>query len=143
MRGILLEKAYGASVMIGAAVLLVSLRFDSFAISAGVVTGTALAMAVLASWQWIARRALTPDSPSRNLALALGMLKLPLLGAVVYVLVGREWDGRGDRVHNLSSDGDGGMQVRRSRVTLLLGGCAGQPGDGREFVRESHTAPRP
>ena len=111
VRGVSLRKVYGASVAIWLAALLVSLQLDSFAISAGLTAGFATSLGVLASWQFIVSQAFGAPAeagagresqagpaghgrvkaPRRKLAIALAFLKIPLVGAVVYGFVGREW----------------------------------------------------
>jgi hypothetical protein len=96
MRGISLNKAYEASLAIFLAALLVSLRWESLAVSLGLASGTALAMGLIRSWQLLVERALDPardraSGARLGKAVLFGLLKLPALGAIVYVLVGREW----------------------------------------------------
>jgi hypothetical protein len=88
--GISLTKAYGASIAIGLAALLVSLGFRSAAITLGLLAGTALALGILASLEFIVSRAMNPKAPRRGLAIALGLVKLPVAAAIVWALVGRD-----------------------------------------------------
>lgn len=85
-----IERVFRASAAIFLAALLVSLRFDSLAVSAGVAAGTAITLAILWSWRFMVARAFDPRSPNRALALAVGFAKLPVIGAAVYFLVTRQ-----------------------------------------------------
>ena len=98
MRGISLSKVYEASFAIFLAALLVSLRWESLQVSLGLAVGTGLALAVLASWQVAIRRAFAGTGSSaaevkraKVPVVALALLKLPVMGAVVYLMVGRGW----------------------------------------------------
>lgn len=106
-----LDRAYRAAVVIYLAALLVSLRFGSLAISAGLTLGCALTLAILWSWQLMIRRAFDPASPNKSLAIAVGFLKLPLLAGVVYVAIGSEL------VHPVALAA--GMPIPLIAVTLL------------------------
>jgi len=91
MRGIPLSKAYEASLAIYLAALLVSLGWDSFPVTLGLTIGTALAVGLLATWEFMVRRAFDPAQPSKLPLVTFGLLKLPFAGLVVYLVVGRGW----------------------------------------------------
>jgi hypothetical protein len=108
----MLRKAYRASALIYLAALLVSLGARSAHLSLGITAGFGIAVLVFASWQLIVGQAIRPrradfpaaraDSPAeeappparagrrRALAIGLGLAKLPILLAAVYLLIGRE-----------------------------------------------------
>jgi hypothetical protein len=88
--GVTLRKAYSASASIYLAALLVSLGFYSLRVSLGLTAGTALSLGILASWQFIVANAFDPASPKKHVALALGLAKLPIIGFVVWALIGRD-----------------------------------------------------
>lgn len=113
-----LRRTYRASFIVFLAALLVSLGYRSAFVSLGLLAGWALAILVLLSWQFIVKNAFGPQAPGprgnspeaaapagenspesapqaanpgnrKALAVGLGLAKLPILGAVVYALIGR------------------------------------------------------
>lgn len=107
------RRAHRAGVVLFLTALLISLGMRSAHVSLGLFAGYALATLVLLSWQFIVKHALaprareiSPGAPGENpqpdarpgapsprlraLAVGLGLAKLPILGAIVYVLVGRQ-----------------------------------------------------
>ncbi len=124
-----LRRAYGASVAIFLAALLVSLGFDSLRVSLGLTAGTGLALAILGSWQLLVSKAFDPKAPRRALAVWVGLLKLPVLGGIVYVLIGR------DLVSAPAFAGGFGIpQV--AILVLVIGNHLGKPNGA------AHAAPR-
>jgi hypothetical protein len=106
-----LHRTYRASALVFLAALLVSLGARSAWISGGIAAGYGLGIAVLLSWQFIVRHALggglsprpggeisaaaaraaAPAAPRRGLAIGLGVAKIPVLLALIYLLIGRGW----------------------------------------------------
>jgi hypothetical protein len=105
-----LRRTYRASALVFLGALLLSLGAMSARLSLGIAAGYAVAVLVLLSWQFIVKNALAPSgevpspdgrggeispaagprpAPQRGLAVGLGLAKLPILGAVVYALIGR------------------------------------------------------
>jgi hypothetical protein len=91
-----LGRAVRASGAIYLGVLLVALGTRSVEPSLGITLGYALAVGLIASWSFIVRAVFTPEAARdagaakrRTLAIALAIVKLPLLGAVVYAVVAR------------------------------------------------------
>lgn len=70
--------------------LLVSLQQASLAVSLGLFCGYALGAAILWSWQVVARRAFDPAKPRPGLAGIFFLLKLPLVGAAVWLLISKD-----------------------------------------------------
>ncbi|HVY62969.1 MAG TPA: hypothetical protein VHF22_15030 [Planctomycetota bacterium] len=90
LRGIALARAYRATLAIYLSGLLVSLRFDSLKVSLGLTAGTALATAVLASWQFVVSRAFGPGRQGgKGWAVALGLVKFPVVCGILYLLISR------------------------------------------------------
>jgi hypothetical protein len=128
VRGISLSKVNEASFAIFLAALLVSLRWESLAVSGGLALGTGLALGSLATWRYVigqvfaappARDAAAGVSrealkPRGTLVLALAFLKLPVLALVVYLAIGRGW------VDPLSFAA--GVAIPQAAMTLLAVG---------------------
>lgn len=133
-RGVALGRAYRAVAAVFLAALLVSLGFYSLRISLGLASGCALGLGILASWQLIVSRAFTPSAPRRGLALLVGFLKLPLIGAIVYALVGR------DLVSPAAFAA--GFAIPQVSILLLAVGGFGAARTDRNPERAIHAAPR-
>lgn len=87
----LLSRAHSASLAIYLAALLVSLRFDSLQVSLGLTAGTALAMGLLATWQFVVPRAFGPGSKrGKRAAVAIALVKLPVVSAILWLLLSNQ-----------------------------------------------------
>lgn len=85
-----LTRVYRNILLLYLVALLVSLGFVSARISIGLTAGTALGVAILASWQWTVARSFGPGKGSRFGPGALMLVKLPLVGAAIYFLLARD-----------------------------------------------------
>lgn len=132
--GVTLARAYRAATAIFLAALLVSLGFDSIKVSLGVAAGFALGLSVLWSWQVVVLKALDPAAPRRFVAAALALLKLPVLGAVVWLLF----------THELVQPGAFavGLAIPQVAVALLTIGARAPARPRIVREREVHAAPR-
>lgn len=84
-----LRKVYRTSLAGLLVALLVSLRWASWQVSAGVAAGWGLSVGILAFWQLVVRLAFGGDAPRPGVAGLALLLKLPVAAAVVWLLISR------------------------------------------------------
>ena len=85
-----LRRVYKGSGAIFLVALLVSLRWARLDISLGVACGWLLAIGLLVSWQVVAGLAFDRERPRPGLAGLFLVLKLPLIGAIVWLLISKQ-----------------------------------------------------
>jgi len=71
------------------AIVLAGIAYPRFGerVTLGLLRGAALAIASLASIDWMVRRLVRPGGPSRRVAMTFLYLKIPILGAVLWLIV--------------------------------------------------------
>jgi hypothetical protein len=84
-----LKRVQKSGFLILLVALLVSLQWASPPLSLGLLAGWALSAGTLGSWQWVASNALSSNRSRMSLGILL--LKLPLLGALVWFLMAKGW----------------------------------------------------
>jgi hypothetical protein len=127
------QKCGFAAVLVA---LLVSLQWASMPLSLGILTGWLVSAGILRSWQWVAVRAFGPERARPGLIGALLLLKLPVLGVVVWLLLAQV------RVDPFAF-AFGTLIPQVTIVLLALGGRRVRGGPGRgERIHASHSSGR-
>lgn len=85
----IIGRTYRGSFAVLLAALAVSLQWVSLPISFGVVAGYLLGAGVLLFWQKVVGAAFRPERPRPALAGVLLLVKLPVMGALVWFLLSR------------------------------------------------------